>query len=213
MAIRTLEDLEARLTADLKWRNQELFSWEKQVERTKDLTRSGLLRGGWALIYAHWEGYVKSSGVAYLEWVSRKGLKLSDLRDELAAVSIRASLQKLAEEKNPERHTEIVTLVREEALRPAELPYTDAMIRTNSNLNFKAFSSIMHALGCDASAHDAHKMFIDSRLLKQRNGIAHGRKEYVELEEWVEGRDIVMKILRDVRTQIANAAALNAHLR
>lgn len=213
MAIRTLEQLEARLTADLKWRTQEMWSWEHQVAKTSGLTRSGLLRGGWALIYAHWEGYVKNAGVAYLEWVSRKGLKLGDLRSEVAAVAARSQVQRLAEEKSPESHTQLVELIRNEMSTPAQLPYLQSTIRTNSNLNFKTFSSIMHSIGCDASAHAAHGLFIDGKLLPRRNEIAHGREEYVELDEWVEAREIIIGILADVRVQVANAAALGSYRR
>ena len=213
MAIRTLDQLEAALTADLMWRTREMFGWERTVLRARDLDRSALLRGGLALVYAHWEGYVKTAGANYLEFVSRQGLALGDLRPELAAVAIRSQLSRLANEKSPERHTEVVATLRNEATVQANIPFDTTTIRTNANLSFRTFTSIMHSLGCSADAHAASSAHIDKRILASRNEIAHGREQYVRLEDWVEARDVVEAILKDVRTQLSNAAATRAYLR
>jgi MAE_28990/MAE_18760-like HEPN len=82
MAIRTLDDLEAALTEDLKWRLHEIEQWEQLARRARTHEQPGLLRGGIALLYAHWEGNIKAAARSYLEYVSRQGLKLGDLRPE-----------------------------------------------------------------------------------------------------------------------------------
>ncbi|NTW41714.1 MAG: hypothetical protein HGA44_17850 [Cellulomonadaceae bacterium] len=213
MAIRTLDDLDAALTVDYKWRSTEMFLWERLTGRSRELERSALLRGGLALVYAHWEGYIKTAGASYLEFVSRKGLTVGQLRPEIAAVAIRSRIAQLAAEKSPERHTEIVELIRGEANVSARVPYDSTTIRTNANLNFATFESIMHSLGCSAHAHSAARAHIDLRLLSCRNEIAHGRAQFVDLEEWIECRDVVERIMKDVRNQLSNSAATHAYLR
>ncbi|MET8896714.1 MAE_28990/MAE_18760 family HEPN-like nuclease [Streptomyces albogriseolus] len=195
------------LTEDLKWRTHEMQLWEQVASACRSHQLPGVLRGGVALVYAHWEGYVKESARAYLEYVSRKGLKVGQLRSEIAAVALRSKLGRGEASKRSSVHTEIVDLLRNADVLPAEIPYTSATIRTKSNLHFDVFSDIMHSIGCDASRHEIYRSIIDKRLLRHRNDIAHGREEYVSLSDWVDIRDRVLVILKDVRTQISNSAA------
>lgn len=190
-----------------------MFVWEGLAREARAPQLPPLLRGGLALVYAHWEGYVKTAGSNYLEYVSRKGLKLGKLRPELAAVALRSTILPLAAEQNAEPHTKLVDMIRDEQRVAADLPYSTTTIRTRANLNFKTFDSIMHSLGCDAQKHAAHAIHIDQRLLGSRNEIAHGREEYVSLREWTETRDVVELLLKDVRLQLGNAAALASYLR
>lgn len=171
------------------------------------------MRGGLALLYAHWEGYVKTAGAGYLEFISRKGLKLGQLRPEIAAVALRNAISVLAQEKSSESHTELVHTLWDRVEESIPIPHETTTIRTNANLKFAQFESIMHSLGCDASRHRTHELLIDQRLLAWRNEIAHGRGQYVTFADWVVTRDAVEIILRDVRTQVANAAALETYRR
>lgn len=208
MPIRTLEHLEAHLTEDLKWRLTELENWKSMMDSCRQHQKTGALRAGVTLLYAHWEGYVKEAARSYLEYVGRKGLTLAELRAELAAVALRGMLGRGEQSKKSTDHTEIVIILREEATRKAVLPYDSAAIKTNSNLAFEVFEDIMHSLGCDASRHDLQRTLINARLLKNRNAIAHGRELPIALEDWVVMRNRVEVMLHDVRDQFRNAAAL-----
>nr|WP_314842124.1 MAE_28990/MAE_18760 family HEPN-like nuclease [uncultured Microbacterium sp.] len=210
MSVRTVDQLEAQLTKDLKWRTQEMFVFERIVATARQHEQPALLRGGLALLYAHWEGYIKTAGSSYLEYVSRLGLSLGDLRPELAAVALRSRISRLADEKSSRAHSELVRAIRDEGTSNAELPYTRATIRTRANLKFSEFESIMHSLGCSSDLHRANALLIDERLLGSRNEISHGERQYVELVDWIKMRDVVETILRDVRTQLSNAAATGA---
>ncbi|MGW4463036.1 MAE_28990/MAE_18760 family HEPN-like nuclease [Micromonospora sp. NPDC004704] len=213
MALRTLDQLEAALTEELKWRTREIHQWEAVARSVRPHELPAILRGGLGILYGHWEGYVKAGVAMYLEYVAKKGLAVSQLRPELAAVALRGLLGSGETSKKSSDHTRIVLAIREEAGAPARLPYDQAMIRTFSNLNFDRFEDIMHSIGCDASRHEIHRSLIDSRLLKNRNSIAHGREQYVELEDWKTIQERVFLILSDVRTQVSNAAATMSYLR
>lgn len=208
-----MDQLEAALTADLKWRTQEMFTFERMTRSARSHEQPALLRGGLALLYAHWEGYVKTAGSLYLEHVSRKGLTLGELRPELAAVALRGRITRIAEEKSSFAHTTLVALIRDGESQDARLPYERSTIRTRANLKFSEFESIMHSLGCDGAPHKTKELLIDERLLGSRNGISHGEREYVPFDEWVTTRDAVEEILKDVRVQLSNAAAVKSFRR
>jgi len=205
--LRTLDQLEASLTEDLKWRIHELEQWQKIAEHAREHELPGLLRGGLALLYAHWEGYVKVAGRAYLEYVGRKGLKLGDLRHELAAVALRSMLGRGEMSKKSTDHIKIVEALRGEAGLPANLPYTSATIRTRANLNFETFADIMESIGCDAARHEIYRSTIDARLLRHRHEIVHGKEDYVTLQDWSDIKDRIVIIPHDVRSQISNEAS------
>ena len=72
--IRTLNDLNERLSEDLVWRKKELSVLKGLIE-TNSFTQNktnALIRSGIALLYAHWEGYIKCAASAYLEFVPDK---------------------------------------------------------------------------------------------------------------------------------------------
>lgn len=213
MELRSLDGFETHLTEDLKWRLNELDTWKRMVDACRPHERVGALRAGIALLYAHWEGYVKEAARAYLEYVSRKGLKVGDLRSELAAVALRTMLGKGEQSKKAVDHTALIDMLRDEAHSDANLPYGRAMIRTRSNLSFDVFEDVMHSVGCDATRHEISRTLIDVRLLKNRNDIAHGRELLIELDDWLVIRERVVDILRDVRAQLQNAAALESYRR
>lgn len=184
--------------------------FEQILRAARQHEQPALLRGGLALLYAHWEGYIKTAGSSYLEYVSRLGLTLGDLRPELAAVALRSKISRLAAEKSSLAHSDLVVLIREGGTSKAELPYTRAAIRTRANLKFSEFESIMHSLGCSSEPHRASALLIDERLLGSRNEISHGEREYVGFVDWIKMRDVVEAILKDVRSQLSNAAATGA---
>lgn len=211
--IRSLDLLEAELTRDLKWRVQEMWVFGNLLKGARVHEKPALLRGSLALIYAHWEGYIKSAGSSYLEYISLKGLRLEQLRPELAAVALRGDITSLSTSKNSEDHTALISKLWLESNQKALLPYKRTTIRTQANLKFKLFTSIMHSLGLSADEWKGYELLIDEKLLGSRNEISHGEKEHIESDSWLVVRDAVELILKQVRDAVVNAAATQAYLR
>jgi proline dehydrogenase len=213
MAIRSVDELASFLTEELKWRTQELDNWKSMIRRCRPHQRTGAIRAGIALLYAHWEGYVKEAARSYLEYVGRKGMSIGELSDELAAVALRNTLGRGEQSKLSSDHTALVAAIRNELQEKARINYDRSMIRTRSNLSFENFSDIMHSVGCDADRHELQRSLINNRLLKNRNDIAHGRDLVIQHEDWLELDTRVVAILRDVRDQLIDAATNQSYRR
>lgn len=210
--VRTVERLTDALDQDLAWRKRELLTWSSLLLDAKEHERQVLLRGAWALLYAHLEGYVKIASTNYLEHVSHQGLSVGQLRAELAAIALRGVITDAAAAKQNTAHTQLVASVRAEEL-PANLPYDSATIKTFSNLSFEVLEDILWSLGCDALAHEDLRDELNKRLLKHRNDIAHGRRPLIDMKDWLHLKGGVVAVMDDVRTQLGNAAALRTYLR
>ena len=73
MKIKNLEELEDRIDDEIAWRKKELISIKNDVRSSenKDISeQSRLIRSGIAMLYAHWEGAIKSLAEYYLIYVS-----------------------------------------------------------------------------------------------------------------------------------------------
>lgn len=64
MSIRTTDEFLAKVDAQLIWRRKELTDLRVLVQGSSGnaIPQSMLIRAGIALLYAHWEGFVKTAG-------------------------------------------------------------------------------------------------------------------------------------------------------
>src|SRR4051794_20369831 len=120
-SLRTLEKLVDNIDADLAWRKLELSTWSSALGRARDVQKDALTRGAWTLLYAHWEGFVKSACISYLQYVAAQGLTIAELTDCFAAIALRSHLASAASATHGSAHTQIVASVRAGSA-PARLP-------------------------------------------------------------------------------------------
>src|SRR5216683_7302007 len=95
MKLRTIEQLSDALDQELAWRKKELSTIkvlvdEKNVAKSRRLV---LIRAGVALLYAHWEGFVREAGSMYLDFVSYQRLKYEQLSANFLALAVRGLLR------------------------------------------------------------------------------------------------------------------------
>lgn len=95
-----LDALEPELTDDLAWRKSEinrLFQIaEIPSEEENERVHTAILKSLTLLIYSHWEGYVKRSALAYLEFIVKQEIVLSDLTSNFHVISLKKSIKKVA---------------------------------------------------------------------------------------------------------------------
>jgi MAE_28990/MAE_18760-like HEPN len=95
MKVRSVEQLDDLLAEDLAWRKRELTTLEFAIRRARTHEMAPLTRSGIALLYAHWEGYIKGSATLYLAFVASKRLRLEELSSHILAVALRSKLRTL----------------------------------------------------------------------------------------------------------------------
>lgn len=216
MGIRTLDELADRLDEGMAWRRIELQSLKTAISEAEGrsprspLTRA-LARSGVALLYAHWEGYVKDSCVAYVEYIARRRLRCDELNDGLL-ITVLESLGKRMSSGDEEARVALLEVVRQPGNSRARIPKT-SMIDTKSNLRHQVLADILFKIGLPAETFATKGNLIDITLCDSRNSIAHGREYFPAPDDFSQLMDEVIGMMEQIHDLIAAAARLSQYRR
>lgn len=185
------------------------FAVRRSAENPRLLSTA--LRAGVAILYAHWEGFLKSSAENYIEFVSRQNLRNDQLSPNFLALSAR---RMLTDTMNIGRAEQAIALVRfflEDMSKPSALAYRNA-ISTESNLSSKVLRNIVFSLGLNYAHFETKAVLIDEKLLAKRNGIAHGQFLDIDLVEFEELFKDISTLLETWRNELENACVTRRYL-
>lgn len=195
--VRTLSELYELIEKDYAWRITELSNYRSFVIQAKGKYKEPMLRGGVALLYAHWEGFVKYGADLYYWFVSNQSKKLNELNNSFISLALRSQLETLVASRKLSFHYSIIeTFFKKSELIPNFS--TSSPIRT-SNLKYEIFEDVCLMIGIDINEfHERYKrgfdrniqLIINEDLLTKRNSIAHGN--YLQID------DPEFKVLYDV---------------
>lgn len=214
MKIRSLEQLNQRLTEDLIWRKKEISDIKNLIETKNfsDRKHKAVLRSGVTLLYAHWEGYIKTASTSYLEFVARQGLTYDELAINFVAVAMKFKLNEASETNKATVFTEVANFMLTQTSQKSSISYED-IVSTASNLSSSILREIVCLLGLNYSFYETKEVIINEQLLKRRNGIAHGEYLSLDREEYQQLHDEILAMMEDFRTQIENNASQKYYLR
>jgi hypothetical protein len=204
--IRTITELQDVLDREFAWRLREIHDLRSAARSADSASQRTFIRAGVALLYAHWEGFVKQACEAYVNHLACKGLRYRDLQRSLIALGLRGKLTTLATSGRVGANLEALAFILDELDKPAKLPLRDA-VDTESNLSSDVFRNIVGWVGIDPGRYETKFNFLDRSLLERRNRIAHG--EFLDVDEAAFEAivDETLLLLRWVKTDIENAVA------
>lgn len=208
--IRSISDLQDALDRESSWRLKELDALNRQAHGLGGHWQTSMLRANVAILYAHWEGFVKSSSMYYVEYVSRRSLKVSELQDCFAFLALRRSLNDISSTRKAEMGVEALRFLRLEINKSHKLSFNDA-IRTDSNLSSSVFRNILQSIGLDYKKYQPYENLIDQELLKRRNHVAHG--EFIDLDSSSYSNLFaeILKLMKWFKNDIENAVTLELY--
>lgn len=209
--INTLDQLQEALDKEMSWRIKEISAF-RVGSKSNGPNRKPFIRAGVALLYAHWEGFIKSSSELYLSFVESRGLNYSDLKTCFSIFGLKGKLEILVEAKKSLPNIAAMEFILSEMDTPAKLKIASA-IRTDSNLTSTVFRNIAGSLDIKITPYETKLHLIDSSLVDRRNKVAHG--EFLEIggKEFGELMDDVLGLMRNYKTDIENAASLESFRR
>jgi hypothetical protein len=206
--IRTTEELIDRIADDLVWRRKELSDLRALVQESNGQLRSRVvIRSAVALLYAHWEGFVKKASSYYLEFVASHRLPYRRLAPNFVGLTLRARFFELSVSEKVSGGNALADFFCTALDRQSNVPYRN-VIDTKSNLSSKVLLDILAALGLDREQFSTRLNFIDSNLVNPRNHIAHGEDLVVSVTEYLDLHDDVISLIETFRNEVENSSVL-----
>lgn len=187
----------------------------KALIETRSFTTSkhnALLRSGVALLYAHWEGYIRTAATSYLEFVARQKLTYGELTINFVAIAMKAKLNEANDTNKATVFTAVTNLILTQVHQTSSIPYED-IISTASNLSSAILREITCLLGLDYSFYETKEVIINEQLLKRRNAIAHGEYLSLDRDEYQQLHDEILAMMENFRTQVENSACQKLYIR
>lgn len=206
MKVRTIQHLIDKLDKDIAWRKKELVTFKATIDLQTDQTaQQALRRSGVALLYSHWEGFVKNAGTYYLEYVSNRKERHVDLCLSLQTVIAHSHMKGKQNTTKASCYGDIFNnLYGISSQKP--LPYK-GVVKTDSNLSSQILKEICWVTQLDYSIFETSQQFIDEKLLGVRNGIAHGEgKIVVDAEDYAVAHQKTMELIEQVKEGIEDNA-------
>lgn len=205
MKLRSVSELVDFLDEELTWRKRELTTIKFLVSRRRRHEQEAMLRAGICILYAHWEGFIKSAATGYVNYVALKGLKYCDLSPSMVALGLRGRLQAAEVTNRVTIHTQVTGFLMSDMRENARLPWEDA-ISARDNLNSEVLQEIVHLLDIDYLPYATKKALLDERLLANRNKISHGQRLSIDRTHYDELHNEVVNLLNMFRNDVENAA-------
>ncbi|MEJ5143267.1 MULTISPECIES: MAE_28990/MAE_18760 family HEPN-like nuclease [Acetobacteraceae] len=203
--VRTLAHLQDALDKEMGWRLKEIAAFKVASNRNGHEKRF-FIRAGIALVYAHWEGFIKTTSELYLQFVDNRGCTYQQLKSCFAVFGLKGKLSTLSSSFQAEKNIEVFDFIRSELSNTARLQLSSA-INTESNLTSKVFSNIAKSLNMPIGNYTTKFNLIDESLVKRRNAIAHGEYLDIDQREFENLSDEIIKILREYKTDLLNSAS------
>lgn len=185
---------------DYSWRLIELSNYKNAVNSERNIkTQNAQLRAGLALLYAHWEGFIKYSANLYFNYVINQKHKIEDLNFAFIGLLYKSDLKTFSESNKIKKQEEFIKGIFNNLNNIANFPSNDPF--KTSNLNFEIFEDICILLSIDINEftlrykrnYDKHlESVINEDLVKNRNKIAHGNYLIIKLKEFNIMYDIVI---------------------
>lgn len=210
--VRSTTELTDALAKELTPRKRELTAIKLAMLSARDHQKKILLRAGFVMIYAHFEGFVRFASTAYVAYVSHQNLGYADLKPNFVGVGLKSQLQDLG---IIEKASVVRTTVEKFIYGmkdTAAFTWTGEMDSRN-NLNRDVLREIFALTGLDSSWYETKWAFIDEILLANRNDIAHGRMTTLDESVYIRAHDKTIELLEHFRTDVENAAVTKAFLR
>lgn len=226
MSLLTLEKLQDKLDKDLSWRKKELSLVKTNIEEAEGEVLNSLIRSGVAILYAHWEGFIKNSSRSYLAFLNDQQIKLSDMKDNFLVLHLTKSIIDVKQANKKTKYGTLIDKVFNHGEEVFKVQYKEStIISTESNLKYDVLHEILYSIGLDPEIYELKRQYIDQKLIPVRNKIAHGENtlhvakqsqgtsNQDAIDEYVDLYLTVIELMDNFKEQIISAGIEKKYLK
>lgn len=185
---------------DLDWREAEMALLRILLanERLTEKEKLVLFRAGWALLYAHYEGFCKFALTVYYDALQKTGKNCKELSPKTQAVALNNSLKLIRGLPALDLLSKIRTFELDFMQKPAKFPEVD----TESNLWPTTLERLLDDADITVDSLRDHNRALGT-LVSRRNKIAHGERDIIpEFSYYIGFEDAVKTVMYDLALSI-----------
>jgi hypothetical protein len=152
-------------------------------------------------LYAHYEGFIKTASILYLNYVISTYTPQNELSDTILALHMKDKIKKCSKSN---RHSDHIELIRNIRADPDCIRFNpEVIVDTHQNLKVEYLKDIMLMCGISFDVYwESKSFFIDNILLKNRNLIVHGELNNVDDITLAQCISDVMDIIEQYKTRL-----------
>lgn len=196
--------------AEFGWRKKELASLQSTVLKYENTgNQDTYIRAALAMLYAHWEGFIKNVGTLYLDYVAQQRLRNDQLSHAMLALSAGRVIDSAMASGKVAARSRLVEFFSTQLGERCSIHHQRA-INTQSNLSSSVLREIVGSMGLDYRAFESKEKLIDEKLLDNRNKIAHGHYLTVTVNEYSQLHKAVFEMMLEFFDQVYAAAQSGA---
>jgi hypothetical protein len=198
------------ISRDLDWREAEIASMRLLLSR-KDISSKQvevLLRAAWALLYAHYEGFIKYCLTLFYEEISARSVKCENLPIPTQIFALAKVLKQIRTMPPAEMITEVTNFQSTHLDSFATFPEVD----TDSNLWPETLIALLISADLDSRTVERNRPKL-ATLVARRNKIAHGQKNFIaEFRYYRTYETAVYEVMYDLALQVEERLSSNPYL-
>lgn len=207
MKIRSYEELEDAINKEWYWRKKEIHNHYMLLSGSRSIYWPMLIRAGIALLYAHWEGFLKKIIKIYFRYIYYNGICIKDASSNVKAIMLIKKLK--SSQLNKVSWSTLHCIVKTIDEGCYKLQDTiDEEISAHDNLNTEVLTELLEISGIDPEPFKIKDKFIDYSLVGMRNKICHGENEDISREQFFQIKDTMLEIINEIKDKILNQAAM-----
>ena len=206
MGIRNKEELIDFLSENSQRRKQELITLKGSIKSHRKHEQTLFCRLAVVMAYAHWEGFIQTSSIAYVQYVESRSIKFEELAPNFQALAYKRKMLTFSPRRQKiSCYIAMIELADEKVELNAQ-----KTIETNSNLDYKNFENICQSVGINCQNYwSTYKPFIDE-LVSNRCSIAHGGLDVQSYKYVDKVLEKVIEFINNYRTDLENLAITDA---
>lgn len=214
MKVKSKEIFIDLLEKDSSWRKHELSVMRSLIDNARGSAKHSTIRAAVVILYSHWEGHIKRVGKLYINYLNHLALKYNVMSDNNLITGLFSNFNSESQAKNFFSYEKYVEFIMGNRTDDKFNVDCDRVINTKSNLQLDVLCEILAVIGLGNTSFMANKLFIDEKLLKYRNIIAHGEdtrlNEEIKLDSssYKELHEKIIELISIFDTDIVNHVVL-----
>lgn len=211
MKIKTVEDLEDKLTEELAWRKKELL-YLKRIIKTSKGNQNTYIRTGTAMLSAHYEGFIKVSANYYVNFVSQQKVSYDKIKNCFVSLKLKSKFKDCIGTEKISVYSRVFDKFDE--ISEQTFGINDMkIISTESNPSSYVLKEILTSIGLDYSPFESKQNFIDYHLLSKRHEVVHGDRTFLTDQDFYDTFKEIMEVIDTFKLLIIDAADNKKYLK